>query len=93
MVAVKVVDLLDAFSVFANPVAYLRQGGVGIRVGIDIPVVRVDFLQQMTAVPDEVSALQGGARSGEFVLAFFGKAPSERVVGVVDGATIRLPLI
>lgn len=93
MVAVKVVDLLDAFFVFANPVAYLRQGGVGIRVGIDIPVVRVDFLQQMTAVPDEVSALQGGARSGEFVLAFFGKAPSERVVGIVNGATIRLPLI
>ena len=84
MVAVKVVDLLDAFSVFVDPVAYLRQGVVGIRVGIDIgmPVVRVNFLQQMTAVPDEVSALQGCARSGEFVLAFFGKAVSEQVVGV-----------
>ena len=54
LVAVKVVDLLDAFSVFVDPVAYLRQRVVGIRVGIDIgiPVVRVDFLQQMTAVPD-----------------------------------------
>ena len=59
MVAVKVVDLLDAFSVFVDPVAYLRQGVVGIRVGIDIgiPVVRVDFLQQMTAVPDKSSFL------------------------------------
>ena len=58
-VAVEVVDLLDAFSVFVDPVAYLRQGVVGIRVGIDIgiPVVRVDFLQQMTAVPDKSSFL------------------------------------
>lgn len=55
LLAVKVVDLLDAFSVFVDPVAYLHQGVVGIRVGIDIgiPVVRVDFLQQMTAVPDK----------------------------------------
>lgn len=90
MVAVKVVDLLDAFSVFVDPVAYLRQGVVGIRVGIDIgiPVVRVNFLQQMTAVPDEVSALQGSARSGEFVLAFFGKASAERVVGVCPDFSI-----
>lgn len=59
LVAVKVVDLLDAFSVFVDPVAYLRQGVVGIRVGIDIgiPVVRVDFLQQMTALPDKSSFL------------------------------------
>ena len=59
MVAVKVVDLLDAFSVFVDPVAYLLQGVVGIRVGIDIgiPVVRVDFLQQLTAVPDKSSFL------------------------------------
>ena len=55
LVAVKVVDLLDAFSVFVDPVAYLRQGVVGIRVDIDIgiPVVRMDFLQQMAAVPDK----------------------------------------
>ena len=31
--------------------------------------------------------------TGFVVLAFFGKASSERVVCVVDGATIRLPLI
>jgi len=55
LVAVKVVDLLDTFSVFVDPVAYLRQGVVGIQVGIDIgmPIVRTDFLQQMAAVPDK----------------------------------------
>ena len=53
LVAVEVVNLLDA--VFVDPVAYLRQGVVGIRVGRDIgiPVVRKDFLQQMAAVPDK----------------------------------------
>jgi len=53
LVAVEVVNLLDA--VFVDPVAYLRQGVVRIRVGIDIgiPVVRMDFLQQMAAVPDK----------------------------------------
>ena len=45
------------------------------------------------AVPDEVGAFRFGTRPGEFVLAFFGKASAKRVVGVVDGATIRLPLI
>lgn len=45
------------------------------------------------AVPDEVGAFRFGTRPGEFVLPFFGKASAERVVGVVDGATIRLPLI
>jgi len=55
LVAVKVVDLLAPFSVFVDPVAFLRQGVVGIRVGIDIgiPVVRVNFLQQMAAVSDK----------------------------------------
>ena len=59
LVAVKVVDLLDAFSVFIGPVVYLCQGFVGIRVGIDIgiPVVRMDFLQQMAAVPDKCGFL------------------------------------
>ena len=44
LVAVEVVNLLDA--VFVDPVAYLRQGVVRIRVAIDIgiPVVRMDFL-------------------------------------------------
>ena len=55
LVKVEVVALLAAFSVFVGPVVYLCQGFVGIRVGIDIgiPVVRVDFLQQMAAVSDK----------------------------------------
>ena len=55
LVAVEVVGLLVDFTVFVNPVVYLCQGFVGIRIGIDIgiPVVRVDFLQQMAAVPNE----------------------------------------
>ena len=55
LVAVEVVGLLVAFTVFIDPVVYLCQGFVGIRIGIDIgiPVVRVDFLQQMAAVPNE----------------------------------------
>jgi hypothetical protein len=55
LVAVEVVGLLSAFAVFIGPVVYLCQGFVGIRVVIDIgiPVVRVDFLQQMAAVSDK----------------------------------------
>ena len=40
------------------------------------------LLQQAAAVPDEVGAFRIGARPGKFVLALFGKAASERVVGV-----------
>ncbi len=36
----------------------------------------------MTAVLDEVGAFRIGTRPSEFVLAFFGKASSERVLGV-----------
>ena len=55
LVAVEVVDLLSAFAIFVGPVMYLRQRFVGILVGVDIgiPAVRVDFLQQMAAVPNE----------------------------------------
>jgi len=53
-------------------------------VGVDISIAAFVgvFLQQAAAVPDEVGAFRVGARPGEFVLAFFGKASSERVVGV-----------
>ena len=40
------------------------------------------LLKQSRSVPDEVGAFRFGARPGEFVLAFFGEASSERVVGV-----------
>ena len=59
LVAVEVVSLLASFSVFVDPVVYLRQRLVGIRIGIDlgIPAVRVDFLQQTVAVPSEADLL------------------------------------
>ena len=55
MVAVEVVGLSVAFAVFVGPVAYLCQGFVGIRVGVEIGIsaVRLDFLQEMAAVPNE----------------------------------------
>ena len=55
LVAVGIVGLLAAFAVFIGPVAYLRQGvvAVGIGVDIDISTVRVDFLQEVAAVPNE----------------------------------------
>ena len=55
LVAVEVVDFLFAFAVFVGPIAYLRQGFVGIRIGVEIgiPAVRVDFLQEVAAVPNK----------------------------------------
>ena len=70
--------------VLVGPIAYLCQGFVAVGIGVDIgiPAVRLDFLQEVAAVPDEMGAFGVGTRPGEFVLAFFGKASSERVVGV-----------
>ena len=55
LVAVEVVGFLFAFAFGIGVVAYLRQGFVGILVGVEIGIsaVRLDFLQQMTAVPNE----------------------------------------
>ena len=46
LVAMEVVGLLSAFSVFGCPIANLRQRFVGVLVGVEIgiPAVRVDFL-------------------------------------------------
>lgn len=59
LVAVEVVDFLFAFAFFIGPVVYLRQGFVGIRVGVDIGIsaVRVYFLQEVAAVPNEAGFL------------------------------------
>ena len=53
-------------------------------VGVDIGVAAFIgvLLQQAAAFPDEVGAFRVGTCPGEFVLAFFGEASSERVVGV-----------
>ena len=71
------------FAVF-GVVKDLRQRFVAVLVGVDIGVSAFIgvFLQQAAAVPNKVGALRIGARPGEFVLAFFGKAAAERVVGV-----------
>ena len=55
LVAVEVVDFLFAFAVFVGPVAYLCQGFVAVGIGVDIGIsaVRVDFLQEVAAVPNE----------------------------------------
>ena len=55
LVAVEIVGLLAALAVFVGPVADLCQGfvAVGIGVEIGIPAVRVDFLQEVAAVPNE----------------------------------------
>ena len=55
----EVVGLLLAFSVFGCPIADLCQRFVGILIGVDIsiPAVRVDFLQEVAAVPDEAGFL------------------------------------
>ena len=59
LVAVEIVGLLAAFAVFGCPIADLRQGFVGIRVGVDIGIsaVRLDFLQEVAAVPNEAGFL------------------------------------
>ena len=59
LVAVEVVGLLSAFAVFIDPVVYLCQGFVAVGIGVDIGIsaVRVDFLQQMAAVPDKCDFL------------------------------------
>ena len=59
MVAVEVVGLLAAFAVFVGPIADLRQRFVGILVSVDIGIsaVRVDFLQQTAAVPNETGVV------------------------------------
>ena len=71
------------FAVF-GVVKDLRQRFVAVLVGVDIGVAAfVGVLpQQAAAVLDEVGAFGVSTRPGEFVLALFGKASSERVVGV-----------
>ena len=55
MVAVEVVGLLAAFAVFVGPIADLCERFIAARIGVNIsiPAFRMDFLQQMAAVPDE----------------------------------------
>ena len=55
LVAVGVVGLSAVFAVFVGPVVYLCQVFVAVRSGIDISIsaVRVSFLQEAAAFPNE----------------------------------------
>ena len=56
LVALEVVCLLVAFSVFVGRVMYLCQGFIAVRIGVEIGIsaVRVNFLQEVAAVLNEV---------------------------------------
>ena len=59
LVAVEVVGLLTAFAVCGCPIAYLCQGFIAVWIGVDIGIsaVRLDFLQEVAAVPNEAGFL------------------------------------
>ena len=55
LVAVEVEDLLSTFAVFGCPIAYLCQRFVAVGIGVEIGIsaVRLDFLQEVAAFPNE----------------------------------------
>ena len=55
LVAVEVVGLLAAFTVFGCPIADLGQDGVAVGIGVDIGIsaLRLDFLHEVAAVPNK----------------------------------------
>ena len=71
------------FAVFGI-VKDLRQRFVAVLVGVEMGVAALVgiLLRQSRTVPDEMGTFWVGARLCQFVLAFFGEASSERVVGV-----------
>ena len=79
-----VVEIGEVLLAVFGVVKDLRQRFVAVLVGVDIGVAAFVgvLLKQSRSVPDEVGAFRVGTRPSEFVLAFFGKASSERVVGV-----------
>ena len=87
LVVVEIGEVL--FAVF-GVVKDLRQRFIAVLVGVDIGIAAFVgvLLQQAAAVPDEVGAFGVGTRPGEFVLALFGEASSERVVGVCPNLSI-----
>ena len=59
LVAVEVVGLLTAFSIFVGRVMYLCQGFVAVRISVDIgiPAGRINFLQEVAPVPSEAGLI------------------------------------
>ena len=70
LVAVEVVDLPSGFARFVLPFANLRQRFIRILVGIDVGIasVRVNFPQQMAAVPNEFDAAAGDGFQTAFLV-------------------------
>ena len=87
VVGVEIGEVLPFVLVVAED---LGQGFIAVLVGVDIGIAAFVgvLLQQAAAVPDEVGAFGVGTRPGEFVLALFGEASSERVVGVCPNLSI-----
>ena len=104
LVAVEVVDLPSGFARFVLPFANLRQRFIRILVGIDVGIasVRVNFLQQAAAVPNEFDAAAGDGFQTAFPVGggavffadfnlFFGNPAVERVVFVAPDFLAALP--
>ena len=55
MAAVEVVHFLTAFAFGTGVVVHLREQFIAVGIGVDIGIsaVRVDFLQEVAAVPNE----------------------------------------
>jgi len=81
LVGVEIGEVL--FAVF-GVVKDLRQRFVAVLVGVEMGVAALVgiLLRQSRTVPDEMGPLRFGAGPGQFVLALFGEAASERVVGI-----------
>ena len=60
VVAVEIAGFLICFAFFVGPVMYLCQRFVAVGLGVDIgiPSVRVDFLQEVAAVPNEAGFIR-----------------------------------
>ena len=59
LVAMEIVGFLFAFAFSVGPVVYLCQGFIAVWIGVDIGIsaVRLDFLQEVAAVPNEAGFL------------------------------------
>ena len=81
MVAVEVVHFLTAFAFGTGVVVHLREQFIAVGIGIDIGIsaVRLDFLQEVAAVPNEAGFIRFCA---VFPHSVFGDPSAQRIVGV-----------
>ncbi len=81
MVAVEVVHFLTAFAFGTGVVVHLREQFIAVGIGVDIGIsaVRVDFLQEVAAVPNEAGFIRFCT---VFPHSVFGDPSAQRIVGV-----------